>query len=70
MLAVTGFMNFCGQIGSFILALTFGKLADLTHNFNTPVLVIASVFFAGCLLWLLIDASRPLMKRVQQELVE
>ncbi len=33
---VTGAMNFAGQTGAFFLAIVFGKIADVTHNFGIP----------------------------------
>jgi sugar phosphate permease len=59
---VTGIMNFCGQVGAFFLALSFGKIADATHSFEVPVLVLATVMGIGCLLWLVIDPSKPLVE--------
>jgi ACS family glucarate transporter-like MFS transporter len=57
---VTGAMNFFGQMGAFFLAIIFGKTADLTHNFNYPLFVVAFVMLAGCLLWLGIDPEKQL----------
>ena len=42
------------------LAIAFGKIADITHSFNAPLFIVAGVLFTGCLLWLLIDAGKPL----------
>jgi nitrate/nitrite transporter NarK len=36
-----GVVNFGGQIGGLFLSLTFGKLADITHSFAIPVIVVA-----------------------------
>jgi ACS family glucarate transporter-like MFS transporter len=52
---VTGAMNFFGQMGAFFLAIIFGKMVDLTHNFNHPLFVVAFVMLTGALLWLAID---------------
>ena len=52
---VTGAMNFFGQMGAFFLALMFGKIADVIHNFNYPLFVVAFVTLVGCILWLAID---------------
>jgi ACS family glucarate transporter-like MFS transporter len=57
---VAGIINFSGSMGAFFLAIVFGKIADVTHNFNAPLFVVAGVLFAGCLLWLLVDADKPL----------
>jgi MFS transporter, ACS family, glucarate transporter len=57
---VTGAMNFFGQMGAFSLALIFGKIVQVTHHFDYPLYLLAVVLFAGCLLWLAIDAEKPL----------
>ncbi len=51
-------MNFFGQMGAFFLALMFGKIADLTHSFNYPLLIVAFVTLAGSMLWLIIDPTK------------
>jgi ACS family glucarate transporter-like MFS transporter len=58
--SITGAMNFSGQMGAFFLAILFGKMADISHSFNTPLLVLGFVLFAGCLLWLGIDPTKKL----------
>jgi sugar phosphate permease len=57
---VSGAMNFFGQMGSFFLAIIFGKIADMTHSFNAPMFVLASVLVLGCLIWLGIDAEKQI----------
>ncbi len=57
---VTGAMNFFGQMGAFSLALIFGKIVQVTQHFDYPLYLLAIVMFAGCLLWLAIDAEKPL----------
>ncbi|MCW3106572.1 MAG: transporter [Segetibacter sp.] len=57
---VTGAMNFFGQMGAFFLAIIFGKMVDVTHNFNYPLFVVAFVMLTGCLLWLGIDPLKQL----------
>jgi sugar phosphate permease len=52
---VTGAMNFSGQTGAFFLAIVFGKIADVTHNFEYPLFVVAGVLAIGFFLWFLID---------------
>src|SRR4030095_6347251 len=54
---VAGIMNFFGQIGAFLLAVVFGKIADVADNFNVPLLVVAIVVFGGSVCWLFVDAS-------------
>ena len=58
---VAGMMNFAGQFGAFLLAIVFGKLADLAHSFNTPLYVIAGVVFTGSLLWFFVDPNRKIV---------
>ena len=57
---VAGIMNFFGQIGAFFLAIAFGKIADITHSFSTPLIVIAAVLLAGGMCWFFVDASKPI----------
>ena len=58
---VAGMMNFAGQFGAFLLAIVFGKIADLAHSFNTPLYVIAGVVFIGSLLWFFVDPNRKIV---------
>ncbi len=58
---VAGIMNFFGQTGAFVLAITFGKIADVTHNFKTPMLVLATVLLIGSFLWIFVDPSKSLV---------
>jgi ACS family glucarate transporter-like MFS transporter len=57
---VTGAMNFFGQMGAFLLAIIFGKIADATHGFQVPMLVLAFVLICGALLWLGIDPKKQI----------
>lgn len=57
---VSGAMNSFGQLGAFFMAVVFGKIVDATHNFTTPLFVIAAAQFIGCLLWLIIDPTKQL----------
>jgi sugar phosphate permease len=57
---VTGAMNFFGQMGAFFLALIFGKIVEVTRNFDYPLYVLAMVLSIGCLLWLAIDPEKPI----------
>jgi len=60
---VTGIINFSGSMGAFFLSIMFGRIADVTHSFNVPLFVVAGVLFTGCLLWLLVNAGKPLDER-------
>jgi MFS transporter, ACS family, glucarate transporter len=57
---VAGAMNFFGQMGSFFLAIVFGKIVDRTADFNLPLKVIACVLLVGTFLWLAIDPRKQL----------
>jgi ACS family glucarate transporter-like MFS transporter len=64
---VTGIMNFFGQAGAFVLAMTFGKIADLAHNFDTSMFLLACVVLLGSMFWFFVDASKPLiMERIPE----
>jgi sugar phosphate permease len=64
---VTGAMNFSGQMGAFFLAIVFGKIADVTHNFEYPLFVVACVLAVGFLMWLIIDPLQQLHIIVKEE---
>ena len=57
---VTGAMNFFGQTGAFFLAIVFGKIAQVMHNFDYPLIVVAAVLCISFLLWLIIDPLKQL----------
>jgi ACS family glucarate transporter-like MFS transporter len=59
---VVGIMNCFGQLGAFFMAIVFGKIVDITHNFTMPLFILSGVLFAGCLLWLAVDAGKPLIE--------
>ncbi|MBS1608455.1 MAG: MFS transporter [Bacteroidetes bacterium] len=61
---VTGAMNFFGQTGGLMVSLFFGKIADLMHNFNYPLFLLAAITCCGGLLWLLIDPTRQLKNAI------
>jgi len=57
---VTGIMNFSGNIGAFFLAIMFGKIVDITHNFNAPLFVVSGVLLTGSLMWLAVDPTKQI----------
>jgi sugar phosphate permease len=63
---VTGAMNFFGQTGAFFLAIVFGKIAEVTHNLNYPLFVVAGVLLISFLLWLAIDPLQQLKIPVKE----
>jgi len=61
-------MNFFGQMGAFFLAIIFGKIVDVTHNFDYPLFVVALVMLTGGLLWLAIDPTKQVsMETIKQK---
>jgi len=58
---VTGFMNFFGQTGAFLMSIIFGKLVDLTHNYEMPQYLMFSLLLVGGVCWLGIDASKKII---------
>ena len=60
---VAGIMNFFGQIGAFFLAISFGKIVDVSNSFNIPMFVIAGVLFTGTLFWLLVDPTKQVIAK-------
>jgi len=58
---VTGFMNFFGQMGAFLMSIVFGKIVDLTHNYEMPQYLMFSLLLVGGLCWLGIDASKKII---------
>ena len=60
-----GLMNFAGQIGAFFLAATFGRIVDITHNFNAPLFLTAFLLLIGSVLWLFVRADKPLFPEMK-----
>jgi MFS transporter, ACS family, glucarate transporter len=60
---VAGIMNFAGQSGAFAVALCVGKIVQVTHDFNKPLLLIAGTLCFGSLFWILIDPRKPFMAK-------
>ncbi len=58
---VTGFMNFFGQMGAFLMSIVFGKIVDLTHNYEMPQYLMFSLLLVGGLCWFGIDASKKII---------
>ena len=68
---IAGVMNFAGSAGAFALSVLFGKIVDVTNNYNAPLFVIASVLITGGFAWLGVNAekkSRSEWKNIKQEL--
>lgn len=60
--AISGAMNTAGNIGGFVCASMFGYLVKATGNYNFPLFVIAGMLIMSALLFLFIDASKPIVK--------
>lgn len=61
---VTGAMNTAGQMGATISSVAFGYMTA-SYGWNLPLIGIASLFFVSALLWLCIDASKPLVTKAE-----
>jgi sugar phosphate permease len=57
---VTGAMNFFGQLGGFLLSVSFGTIAESFNNMNYPLYVVAGVLLTGALLWFAIDPKKQI----------
>ena len=51
-------------MGAFFLAIIFGKVIDLTHNYDAPLFILFAVELTGCLLWLAINPTKPLKNSI------
>lgn len=60
--AISGAMNTAGNLGGFVSASLFGYLVKATGNYNFPLFVISGMLVISALLFLRIDASRPLVE--------
>ena len=60
--AVTGAMNFAGQMGGFFITIIFGNIVHLTHNFNYPLFLISGCLIVASSLWFFIDPTQALKK--------
>jgi nitrate/nitrite transporter NarK len=57
---IAGAMNTSGNIGGFICAIVFGYIVKATHNYNYPLIVISIMVCTAAVLFMFIDASKPL----------
>lgn len=58
---ITGVMNFIGQTGSFLMSIIFGKIVDITHNYEAPQYLMTALLFFGGICWFGIDASKKII---------
>ena len=59
--AVVGALNTASQVGSLSSTLAFGYIVERFGNYNLPFIPMAALCLIGFLLWLKVDASRPLV---------
>ena len=59
--AISGTMGMAGQLGSVIMASTFGYILQETGSYELPVRIIGCLVIVGGLLWFRIDASKPVI---------
>jgi MFS family permease len=57
---MAGIMNFAGQIGAFILSISFGSIVDRLKSFNSPLLLISVMLGLGAVCWLFIRPDQKL----------
>jgi MFS family permease len=62
---VSGTMNSLGQIGGVIAPVLVGWLVEELHSWQLPLLISAAYYVVSALLWLLIDAERPLPTSIE-----
>jgi sugar phosphate permease len=58
--AMVGLFNTVGQVGGLLGAVAYGYIVQHTGSYNAPFLPMIVLLFAGSLIWLRLDASRPL----------
>lgn len=59
---VSGAMNTAGQVGSFLLSVSYGYLVAATGSYDIPLLVVAAMLLAGVLVWRAIDPAELLSR--------
>jgi MFS transporter, ACS family, glucarate transporter len=57
---VTGAMNFFGQMGGFLLSISFGTIAESLNNLHYPLYLVAGVLLVGALFWFSIDPKKQI----------
>src|SRR5258708_35827303 len=57
---VSAILNSIGQTGAFFMAILFGRIVDITHNYNSPLYMITGILVAGMLVCLLINPTKKL----------
>jgi len=58
--AIVGLMNTAAQVGGFVSSIAFGYLVNRFGSYDAPFVPMATLLFAGAILWLRIDASKPI----------
>ncbi|WP_438480544.1 MFS transporter [Oleiharenicola lentus] len=58
--AVSGAMNMAGQMGAFSTSVAFGYIVTKTGNYDLPLIPMAVMTVVAALMWLKIDATKPL----------
>jgi ACS family glucarate transporter-like MFS transporter len=58
---LTGIMNFCGQLGAFLMSMIFGKIVDITHSFEAPQFLMAILLVFAGMCWIKIDSSKKII---------
>ncbi|MBN8732786.1 MAG: MFS transporter, partial [Acidobacteria bacterium] len=58
--AMVGLFNTAAQAGGLTGSVAFGYIVQATGSYDAPFVPMAAVLLGGALLWVKIDASRPL----------
>ena len=58
--SIIGLMNTSAQVGGFLSSLAFGYIVERFGSYDAPFVPMAALLGVGALLWLRIDASRPI----------
>jgi len=58
--SVVGLLNTAAQVGGFVGSLAFGYLVERYQSYDAPFVPMAALLFVGALLWLKVDAAKPL----------
>jgi MFS transporter, ACS family, glucarate transporter len=63
---VSGAMNSLGQLGAVAAPAVIGRIVEATGSWETPLLISAGYYVLSGLIWLLIDAGKPLETRPEK----
>jgi predicted MFS family arabinose efflux permease len=59
---MVGLMNTSAQVGGLFSSVVYGYIVDRFSSYDAPFVPMAALLFLGAVMWLKIDASRPLTR--------